>query len=58
MYHYAALGKLANLKSLGIKNLETLSSKRILDLGCGRGGGLAFLSKYYEPAEAVGIDFS
>lgn len=29
-----------------------------MDLCCGRGGGLAFLSKYYEPSEAVGIDNS
>eukprot|EP00347_Sterkiella_histriomuscorum_P016166 403354232 len=49
MYHFAALG---------VKNLEALSDKRILDVGSGRGGGLAFLSKYYEPIEAVGIDFS
>jgi len=28
-----------------------------LDLGSGRGGGLAFLTKYYEPEEAIGVDF-
>jgi 2-polyprenyl-3-methyl-5-hydroxy-6-metoxy-1,4-benzoquinol methylase len=30
LYHYAALG---------IKFQETLAGKRVLDLGCGRGGG-------------------
>ncbi|CDW84341.1 UNKNOWN [Stylonychia lemnae] len=43
---------------LGIKNLEGLSGRKILDLGSGRGGGLAFLTKYYEPEEAFGVDFS
>ena len=31
---------------------------RILDIGSGRGGGLAFLSKFYEPELAIGIDYS
>lgn len=39
-------------------NQDVLSDKRILDLGCGRGGGLAFLAKYYEPELSVGLDFS
>ena len=42
----------------GVKNWDVLSDKRILDIGCGRGGGLAFLAKYYEPEVAIGIDFS
>jgi cyclopropane fatty-acyl-phospholipid synthase-like methyltransferase len=38
--------------------MDTLKEKRVLDICCGRGGGLAFLAKYYEPKEAVGVDFS
>ncbi|TNV81521.1 hypothetical protein FGO68_gene5157 [Halteria grandinella] len=49
MYHYAALG---------IKFQGSLAGKKVLDLCCGRGGGVAFLAKQYEAAEAVGIDFS
>jgi len=43
---------------LGIKNSDDLSGKSILDLGTGRGGGLAFLAKYFYPKRAVGIDIS
>jgi len=49
MYHYAALG---------IKFQDSLSGKSILDLCCGRGGGLAFLIKHYKATQATGIDFS
>jgi cyclopropane fatty-acyl-phospholipid synthase-like methyltransferase len=42
----------------GIKYLDSISDKRVLDIGSGRGGGLAFLAKYYQPELAVGIDFS
>jgi ubiquinone/menaquinone biosynthesis C-methylase UbiE len=42
----------------GIKYLDSISDKRVLDIGSGRGGGLAFLAKYYQPEIAVGIDFS
>ena len=30
----------------------------MLDLGCGKGGGIAFLAKYYLPFHAVGMDIS
>lgn len=53
---------------IGIKFQDILSDKRILDIGCGRGGGckihlkliilVAFLAKYYEPEDSVGIDVS
>lgn len=37
---------------------HALRGKKVLDLGCGRGGGLAFLAKYLAPEEAVGVDLS
>lgn len=46
---------------LGIKTSASdgsLTGQSILDLGCGRGGGVAFLSKYYQPKETIGIDLS
>jgi SAM-dependent methyltransferase len=33
-----------------------LENKDILEIGCGRGGGLAFLNKLLKPSSAVGID--
>lgn len=33
-----------------------LEGKDILEIGCGRGGGLAFLTKLLHPSSAVGID--
>jgi SAM-dependent methyltransferase len=33
-----------------------LENKDILEIGCGRGGGLAFLTKLLKPSSAVGID--
>jgi len=33
-----------------------LENKDILEIGCGRGGGLAFLHKLLKPASAVGLD--
>ncbi|MCX6223808.1 MAG: class I SAM-dependent methyltransferase [Bacteroidia bacterium] len=33
-----------------------LKNKDILEIGCGRGGGLAFLTKLLKPSSAVGID--
>jgi cyclopropane fatty-acyl-phospholipid synthase-like methyltransferase len=46
------------MNCLGFKNLDALFDKSILDIGCGRGGGLAFLAKYYQPEMSVGIDIS
>jgi ubiquinone/menaquinone biosynthesis C-methylase UbiE len=36
--------------------LKTLKDKKVLDLACGRGGGLAFLAKYFEIGESFGVD--
>lgn len=33
-----------------------LENKDILEIGCGRGGGLAFLTKLLKPSSAIGID--
>lgn len=33
-----------------------LENKDILEIGCGRGGGLAFLTRLLKPSSAVGID--
>lgn len=33
-----------------------LENKDILEIGCGRGGGLAFLNKLLQPSSALGID--
>lgn len=33
-----------------------LTNKDILEIGCGRGGGLAFLSRLLKPSSAIGID--
>jgi len=33
-----------------------LKNKDILEIGCGRGGGLAFLTKLLKPSSALGID--
>jgi cyclopropane fatty-acyl-phospholipid synthase-like methyltransferase len=35
-----------------------LQGKSILDIASGRGGGLAFLAKYFYPKNAVGVDIS
>jgi len=37
---------------------QALRGKKVMDLGCGRGGGLAFLAKYLAPEEAIGVDLS
>jgi ubiquinone/menaquinone biosynthesis C-methylase UbiE len=33
-----------------------ISGKSILEVGCGRGGGLSFVVKNYKPSDALGVD--
>lgn len=35
-----------------------LVGKRVLEVGCGRGGGTAYIAKYHQPKAAIGIDYS
>jgi len=48
MYHRVALSATGR---------ETLKDVKILDLACGRGGGLGFLVDHFNLAQAVGVDF-
>ena len=35
-----------------------LAGKRVLEVGCGRGGGASFLAKHFMPAEYIGLDLA
>lgn len=35
-----------------------LANRRVLEVGSGRGGGAAYIKRYHNPAEMVGVDFS
>jgi ubiquinone/menaquinone biosynthesis C-methylase UbiE len=35
-----------------------LRGKEVLEVGCGRGGGAAFIGKYLKPRSVTGVDFS
>ena len=35
-----------------------VQDQRVLEVGCGRGGGSAFIRSYYCPREVVGVDYS
>jgi ubiquinone/menaquinone biosynthesis C-methylase UbiE len=45
LYHYVA-------------SAMDLRGKKVLEVGCGRGGGASYLGKYLQPREMIGIDFS
>jgi ubiquinone/menaquinone biosynthesis C-methylase UbiE len=51
MYDYVS-----SVSSGGGKN--SLAKKKVLEVGCGRGGGAAWLSKTKGPSQVVGLDFS
>jgi len=35
-----------------------LEGARVLEVGCGRGGGCSYIARYMQPASVVGIDYS
>lgn len=35
-----------------------LKDKHILEVGCGRGGGISYISRYFSPQRALGIDLN
>ena len=41
-----------------ICNMSDLANKRVLDVGCGRGGMLLYINNNYENCELVGIDIA
>lgn len=45
------------LESIGI-NYQSSKNKNILDMGCGRGGGLSFYSDYYQFKNLIGVDLN
>ncbi len=38
--------------------LKSLDKKTIVEVGCGRGGGLNYISTYLNPEKCIGVDFS
>lgn len=47
MYYYAGVT---------MPSFKSLDGKSVLDFGCGRGGGLAYLANRYQVTKAIGID--
>ncbi|MGI0481858.1 class I SAM-dependent methyltransferase [Geminocystis sp. CENA526] len=45
LYHYVA-------------SVTQIKNKQVLEVGCGRGGGSAYVAKYLQPQKIIGIDFS
>lgn len=48
LYHYMGTG---------LRKFPKLSRLTIVDVGCGRGGGISFLCKSLNPALAIGVDY-
>lgn len=40
------------------KAFKSLKGKTLVEVGSGRGGGISFLTRVFQPAKAIGIDFS
>ncbi len=41
-----------------LAKMVDISEKNIVEIGCGRGGGIAYISKIYTPKSAIGIDLN
>jgi ubiquinone/menaquinone biosynthesis C-methylase UbiE len=41
-----------------IATATDLENQKVLEVGCGRGGGAAYIAKYLKPAQMIGLDFS
>jgi ubiquinone/menaquinone biosynthesis C-methylase UbiE len=49
LYHHAAITA---------TDLHSLRGLKVLDIGCGKGGGLEFLADYFQPSMTLGVDCS
>ena len=49
LYHHAAIT---------VPDFHSLRGLKVLDIGCGKGGGLAFLTDFFQPATILGVDSS
>ena len=41
-----------------LARMTDISNKNIVEVGCGRGGGLAYITRQFSPASALGIDLN
>jgi len=41
---------------LHLASATALESKDIVEIGCGRGGGLSYITSHFSPASAIGVD--
>jgi len=46
-----------NLYHQNVSDVE-ISGKDILEVGCGRGGGASYISRYFQPKSYIGLDLS
>jgi len=52
------LGKLPEKLYLHLFEQAPPTGKHVIEIGCGRGAGLALMQEYYQPARTVGLDLS
>jgi len=41
-----------------VAEVDTMEDKRVLETGCGRGGGLQLIMEKFKPKKAIGLDYS